>query len=91
VVRSAAGSYMLGVMHERPSYMLTGISKRNITIGTHASNAVEALRVADEWRKRGVADIKIEDEKGRTFDPHEFEQHARARAQSAPGTKPHSN
>jgi hypothetical protein len=73
VSRSGPRSYMLGVMRQPPSYMLTGVSKRTVTLGTRASNALEAIRIANDWRKRGIADIKIEDDEGRSYDPEMFE------------------
>ena len=70
--RFVASSYMLGVMHQRPSFMLTGVSGKS-TLGTRVANVLDVIRIADEWRKRGVGDIKIEDDEGRTFDPQKFE------------------
>jgi len=70
--RSAANSYMLGVMHERPSYMLTGVSGKT-THGTRVANVLDVIRIAAEWQKRGIRDIKIGDREGRSFNRQEFE------------------
>src|SRR5829696_6159520 len=69
---SAASSYMLGVMHQRPSYMLTGVSGKT-THGTRIANVLDVIRIAAEWRKRGIIQIQIEDDEGRSYDPQEFE------------------
>jgi len=72
VARIAANSYMLGVMHERPSFVLTGISGKS-TLGTRVANVLDVIRIAGEWRKRGISDIKIEDNEGRSYNPQTFE------------------
>jgi hypothetical protein len=72
VARIAASSYMLGVMHERPSFVLTGISGKS-TLGTRVANVLDVIRIAGEWRKRGISDIKIEDNEGRSYNPQTFE------------------
>ena len=75
--RPAASSYMLGVMHQRPSYMLTGVSGKT-THGTRIANVLDVIRIAAEWRKRGIIQIQIEDDEGRSYDPQTFEKiHAR--------------
>ena len=63
---------MLGVMHLRPSYMLTGVSGKT-THGTRIANVLDVIRIAAEWRKRGIRDIRIEDHEGRSLNPQEFE------------------
>ena len=70
--RSAASSYMLGAMHQRPSFMLTGVSGKT-THGTRIANVLDVIRIAAEWRKRGIITIQIEDDEGRSYDPQEFE------------------
>ena len=70
--RSAATSYMFGVMHQRPSYMLTGVSGKT-THGTRIANVLDVVRIAAEWQKRGIIQIQIEDDEGRSYDPQTFE------------------
>ena len=41
-------------------------------MATKVPNARDVLRLAAEWAGMGVRDIKIEDAKGRVFDPQEF-------------------
>ena len=70
---------MLGVMHQRPSYMLTGVSGKT-THGTRIANVLDVIRIAAEWRKRGIIQIQIEDDEGRSYDPQTFEKiHAHRR------------
>lgn len=63
---------MLGVMDQRPSYMLTGVSGKT-THGTRIANVLDVIRIAAEWRKRGIIQIQIEDDEGRSYDPQTFE------------------
>jgi hypothetical protein len=42
------------------------------SMATKVADARDALRLATEWAGMGVRDIKIEDAKGRVFDPQEF-------------------
>ena len=41
-------------------------------MATRVADARDVLRLATEWAGMGVRDIKIEDAKGRVFDPQEF-------------------
>jgi hypothetical protein len=66
VSRSAASS------HQRPSYMLIGVSGK-ATHGTRIANVLDVIRIAAEWRKRGIIQIQIEDDEGRSYDPQTFE------------------
>ena len=63
---------MHGVMHERPSYVLTGISGK-FTRGTRIANVLDVVGIADDWPKQGISDIKIEDNEGRSYNPQTFE------------------
>jgi hypothetical protein len=72
VSRLVVSPYMLRVMHQRPSYMLTGVSGKN-THGTRIANVLDVIRIAAEWRKRGFIQIQIEDDEGQSYDPKTFE------------------
>jgi hypothetical protein len=72
VSRLVVSPYMLRVMHQRPSYMLTGVSGKN-THGTRIANVLDVIRIAAEWRKRGFIQIQIEDDEGQSYDPQTFE------------------
>ena len=41
-------------------------------MATKVADARDVLRLATEWAVMGVREIKIEDAKGRVFDPQEF-------------------
>jgi hypothetical protein len=54
-----------------PPYWLMG-SLAGSSMATRVADAKDVLRLATEWAGMGVRDIKIEDAKGRVFDPQEF-------------------
>lgn len=70
--RSGSRSYMLFHMPTMtPPYWLMG-SLAGSSMATRVVDAKDVLRLATEWAGMGVRDIKIEDAKGRVFDPQEF-------------------
>jgi hypothetical protein len=54
-----------------PPYWLMG-SLAGSSMARRVADAKDVLRLATEWAGMGVRDIKIEDAKGRVFDPQEF-------------------
>ena len=70
--RSGSCSYMLVRMPTMtPPYWLMS-SLAGSSVATRVADARDVLRLATEWAGMGVRDIKIEDVKGRVFDPQEF-------------------
>jgi hypothetical protein len=70
--RSGSRSYMIFHMPTMtPPYWLMG-SLAGSSMATKVADARDVLRLATEWAGMGVRDIKIEDAKGRVFDPQEF-------------------
>ena len=56
-----------------------GVSGKT-THGTRIANVLDVIRIAAEWRKRGIIQIQIEDDEGRSYDPQTFEKiHAHRR------------
>ena len=48
--------------------MLIGVSGKT-THGTRIANVLDVIRIAAEWRKRGIIQIQIEDDEARSYDP----------------------
>ena len=68
--------------------MLTGVSGKT-THGTRIANVLDVIRIAAEWRKRGIIQIQIEDDEGRSYDPQTFEKihaHRTYKASAVPST-----